>query len=54
MLLNGRHTADALVVGESLVIDRDQADNLGFASLSKNFDAQMTVDLPPVGSLDLM
>ena len=44
MLLDRRHPADAFVVGEGLVVDRDQADNFGFAALAQDLDAEVPVE----------
>ena len=44
MFLNSRHPADTFVVGISLIIDRYQANDLGFSTFAKDFDAQMPVE----------
>ena len=44
MLLHDRNAADALVVGDGLVIGRQQADDLRLANFLERLDTQMSVE----------
>jgi len=44
VLSDRRNPADALVVGESFVFGRDQADDVGFATLAHDFESKVPIE----------
>src|SRR5262249_37256265 len=43
VLLDDSHTIDTFVVGECFIISRNEADHIGAAKVSENFEPQVTI-----------